>query len=316
VANIGKILIVGADGNVTLGNMPISGDGDIVGTIGDDNTIILSGEVPNGTYIFKYENADGTYSEIGTLAVGGVVEYLIKSNLTNCTGANDNADVIEKNGTVTLTFTANKGYILPEKVTVNGASGVWDMETGTLVLSNPTEDVVITIAAIVYTPYTNVLPLAQQGTSTDPYVDATTGAVGYGEGKRSSSSAGAAATFMKAAENVDVTGMIPVKRGDIIRLKNCNMKVAPANTSYGTALSAYDADKKLISAVNFLYNNIANRVPTVVENGEYVQFTLEPLEAWAADTVIAGLNNLAYIMIATDDLTSNSIITVNEEITE
>jgi hypothetical protein len=297
--------------------MPISGDGDIVGTIGDDNTIILSGEVPNGTYIFKYENADGTYSEIGTLAVGGIVEYLITTTLTNCTGASDNAAVIEKDGTVTLTFTANKGYVLPEQVTVSGAVGTWNMETGTLVLSNPIGDVAITIAAAVYTPYTNVLPLAQEYATAKPYVDATTGAIGYGENRRISGSV-PEATYMKTdgGTGVYTTGLIPVKRGDIIRFKNCNFKVTPTNMDYGSLVYGFDSDKAMINVINLSSNkvvNITNRVPANIENGEYVQITLEPKADW---NVGDAMDRVAYIMISTNGLTNDSIITINQEITE
>ena len=42
----------------------------LLGTVDDSNNILLSGSLADGTYILKYENADGTYAEIGTLKVG------------------------------------------------------------------------------------------------------------------------------------------------------------------------------------------------------------------------------------------------------
>lgn len=67
-ANVGKILVVGADGNLTLTDMPQGGD--VIGTLDESNNILLSGALADGTYTLKYENEDGTYSEIGTLEVG------------------------------------------------------------------------------------------------------------------------------------------------------------------------------------------------------------------------------------------------------
>ncbi len=149
-SNAGKILVVGADGKLTLTDMPIGGDGDIVGIVGENNAITLTGELADGTYVFKYENADGSYSEIGTLVVGGVVEYLLDVMVNHCTvvSASGSLDTIASGGTITITLEANDGYVLPENIEVNGASYTWDVTTGTVFLSNPTEDVVITIVAV------------------------------------------------------------------------------------------------------------------------------------------------------------------------
>lgn len=69
-ANVGKILVVGADGNLTLTDMPEGGD--VIGTLDESNNILLTGALADGTYTLKYTNKDGTYTEIGTLEVGVV----------------------------------------------------------------------------------------------------------------------------------------------------------------------------------------------------------------------------------------------------
>lgn len=75
VANVGKILVVGTDGNLTLADMPEGGaSGDVIGTLDESNNILLSGNLADGTYTLKYENANGTYTEIGTLEVGEIEE--------------------------------------------------------------------------------------------------------------------------------------------------------------------------------------------------------------------------------------------------
>ena len=67
-ANVGKILAVGTDGNLILVDMPEGGaSGDVIGTIDENNNIILTGELAKETYTIKYENADGSYTDIGTL---------------------------------------------------------------------------------------------------------------------------------------------------------------------------------------------------------------------------------------------------------
>ena len=307
-ANAGKMLVVGADGNLTLADIPENISGDVIGTIDENNNIVITGDLADGTYVFRYENADGTYAEIGSLVIGGVVQFAITANLTNCTGASSNVTAIEENGTATLTFTANDGYVLPENVAVSGATYTWDSATGRLVLSAPTTDVVITIVATVYTAYTNVLPLAQEYASNAPYVGSD-GSVGYGNNMRGSTSS-PTTTYMKALTGVDTTALIPVKRGDVLRFTNCNLKVTPANTSYGTSIQGYDSSKAVLSSFNAKYNTISVRLPIVTDGDEIVQITLEPLEAWTTSDI----DQLAYIQISTDGLDETSIITINEEI--
>lgn len=71
--NVGKILVVGTDGNLTLIDMPKGGaSGDVVGVLDESNNILLSGNLADGTYTLRYENTDGTYTEIGTLEVGKI----------------------------------------------------------------------------------------------------------------------------------------------------------------------------------------------------------------------------------------------------
>ena len=72
--NVGKILVVGTDGNLTLADMPEGSSGDVVGVLDEANNILLSGNLADGTYTLKYENTDGTYTEVGTLEVGAIPE--------------------------------------------------------------------------------------------------------------------------------------------------------------------------------------------------------------------------------------------------
>lgn len=86
--NVGKILMVGTDGNLVLVDMPEGGaSGDVVGVLDESNNILLSGSLANGTYVLKYENDDGTYTTVGTLEVGATPEPEPVVNLADPTSA-------------------------------------------------------------------------------------------------------------------------------------------------------------------------------------------------------------------------------------
>jgi hypothetical protein len=68
VANTGKILMVDANGMLTLAEVPELGlQGDIVGVVSENNEIVLTGALPEGIYTIKYESEDGELQEIGTI---------------------------------------------------------------------------------------------------------------------------------------------------------------------------------------------------------------------------------------------------------
>ena len=80
-ANVGKILVVGTDGNLTLTDMPEGGaSGDVIGVLDESNNILLSGNISVGTYTLMFENEDGTYTGSGTLEVSEVVIEPKKTN--------------------------------------------------------------------------------------------------------------------------------------------------------------------------------------------------------------------------------------------
>ena len=73
-ANVGKILVVGTDGNLVLTDMPEGGvSGDVVGTLDESNNILLEGNLPDGTYKLRYKLPDGTYTDAVDLVVSTIV---------------------------------------------------------------------------------------------------------------------------------------------------------------------------------------------------------------------------------------------------
>ena len=116
---------------------------------------INNGQVTNestmtiGEYDVSYDETTKKYSATK------LETYSIKYNLTNVSGDNNNGSSITTKGVKVLKFTANSGYVLPDSVTVAGATNVWDKTTGTLTLSKVTGDVTVTIIGEEMPPYTN-----------------------------------------------------------------------------------------------------------------------------------------------------------------
>lgn len=79
-ANVGKILVVGADGNLALADMPNT-SGDVVGFVDSSNNIVLTGMLATGEYTVKYEMDDGTVQNIGIITVGASTDSPTYTNL-------------------------------------------------------------------------------------------------------------------------------------------------------------------------------------------------------------------------------------------
>lgn len=69
-------------------------------------------------------------------------------------GTYQGPETIEEGAIATVTITADTGYILPGEITVTGASYVYNRNTGVITLSNPTDDVVITVVCTEIHTYT------------------------------------------------------------------------------------------------------------------------------------------------------------------
>ena len=69
------------------------------------------------------------------------ITYSITTNVTY--GTYTGSTTIEYGGIANVTITANSGYVLPDTITVTGATETWDKNTGTVYLSSPTGNVVI-----------------------------------------------------------------------------------------------------------------------------------------------------------------------------
>ena len=162
------------EGNILEGEYIIQSDGNLCPLSGcgenDKDKIIveMEGNKPTGGTItinngqvttdstMTIGEYDVSYDETTNKYVATKLEtYSITYNLTNVSGDNSNGSSITTKDVKTLKFTSNKGYRLPESVTVTGATNVWDKTTGTLTLSKVTGDVTVTIVGEEMPPYKN-----------------------------------------------------------------------------------------------------------------------------------------------------------------
>lgn len=147
--------------------------------------------------------------------------------------------------------------------------------------------------------YINQLPLA---TGTDGSVY---NGVGYASGQRLNSS-GAAEGYNGSY----LTGFIPVKIGDVVRLKNVTWQngVTTGLNSGNQRISFYSAGKTHLAQTNAI--GLGGTLSGVKDaNGIWTQFTVKNFSG-------GDLTNAAFFRINCAGITSESIITVNEEIAE
>lgn len=125
------------------------------------------------------------------------ITYALTETLSNVTKTGTHPTTIEYGGTLTLKYTADANYELPDSVTVAGATSNWTKSTGTLVVSNPTGDVTITITAvrITYSITENLTNVTKVGTHPTVIAAGQTLVLNY-----------AAATGYNLPDTVTVTG--------------------------------------------------------------------------------------------------------------
>lgn len=124
-------------------------------------------------------------------------EYTVTETLSNVTTIGTHPVKILEGKSLTLKYVADANYELPDSVTVAGATSNWTKSTGTLVVSNPTGDVTITITAvrITYSITENLTNVAKVGTHPSVIAAGQTLVLNY-----------AAATGYNLPDTVTVTG--------------------------------------------------------------------------------------------------------------
>ena len=236
--------------------------------------------------------------------------YNITNNLTNC--VINGASTIVKDGTAAITIVANDGYQLPDTINVSGASYTYDKSTGTVILSNPTSDVTITVVATeVPVNYTNQIPLSINSDGT-AYIG-TNGEKGYKTGYRLNSSG-----VETALTDWEVTGFIPFNRTDVFYFKN--IQWCGGDSPNNDYIGLYDANFTKITSTKIISEWLVSR------DAAFYGITLDAdnniisidCNKWCiggyGSLVNAQWDSVKYIRFSLYDVTNDSVITVNEPI--
>lgn len=166
----------------------------------------------------------------------------------------------------------------------------------------------VKIATITKEPeptYTNLLPLAINSDGT-PY----NGDKGWKTGYRLNGSA-----VETAAEGIEVTGFIPAAMGDYIFLRNIDW---PANGTNQTRyyISLYDSAFSKLDSKNMSNLDVTTAITrgcaAVDANNNVVMFKINN----GLFTTINTWSKTAYVRISAQEITDDSVITVNENVTD
>lgn len=259
----------------------------VFGVVEEDNTVILSGNLRDGTFYFKYIMENGTLVDIGSPTFDSNTYYSITKNLTNCT-INNSATKIAEGESYSATISAKSGYEL-KTVTVTMGGAAVTVTNGVINIASVTGNIVITaVAEASGSAYINQIPISTDA-SGNPY----NGGQGWKTGYRLNSTGAEV-----ALAGIEVTGFIPFKLKDTIYIKNI--------TDDGTHnIALYDASYTKLATMIF------STVFGSASNGEYMS---KKIDGSVHTQVEQAGNNIAFIRLCADEITANSIITVNEPI--
>lgn len=191
----------------------------VFGVVDENNNIILTGTLADGTYSVKYEMDDETTVDIGTLELDSNVYYSVSNNLTNCTNNNADTSIVE-GGSYSATISANDGYELSSVVVTMGGTDITSSSVSgdTISIASVTGNIVIT--AIAEETTVEITNWIEQ--------------VGYITDTRLSISSGGTT----AASGYECTGFIPAKYGDELYIENVDLTEENA-----TNIIFYDSEK-------------------------------------------------------------------------
>ena len=207
--------------------------GDLIGYVDDDNSIIVSGSLPDGTYTMRYQMDNGNTVNIGEFVVESNVYYSVTNNLTNCTTDNSNTQTIGGDS-YTATISATDGYDLSSIVVTMGGVDITSsvVSGGVINITEVTGDIIITAIGA-----TNFFAINGDG-----YLN---------PGRLSSSGAN-----RTDASHILVTNYIPVQANDIITVNGCTI-IPLIGTGTGTKpyMTGYNSSKANVYTNNTYESN-------------------------------------------------------------
>jgi hypothetical protein len=268
--------------------------GGISGYIAEDGTIVLT-NLNDGEYTIAYEMNNGTLVTIGKPVVDNNVYYSVTKTLTQCNISNSATQVTE-GSSYSATISANKNYEITSITVTMGGTDISSsaVSGGKITISNVTGNLVITAVAVEAGPaYTNQIPLSKDENG-NPY----NGGQGWKTGYRLSGSSGAES----AQTGTEVTGFIPFKYSDTIRLKNIK------DSDNSRVIGIYDSSHTKVYTVSY---SALFASSSLTMDGRLIE-----LKIGVGNFVNAALtsSNVAYLRVSATEITNDSIITINEEI--
>lgn len=271
------------------------GGNPVFGYIDENNNIVVSGNLADGTYSVKYEMEDGSTVEIGDLVLDNNVYYSITNTLTNCVSDNSATQAIEGDS-YSATISANSGYELSSvAVTMGGTDITVDVVSGgSISIANVTGDIVITATA------TEVVPEEPEN-MIETY--------GYVTGRRIRSSNGAEDTSATYAE-YEATNYIPVEYGDTITIEKIALEV-----SGSCSICLYTADKAYIQGMymtSFIGGNPASNGSAVNGERKSQTITTATFKGASNSTGVTENDGIAFMRFSAKEITGNSIVTVTK----
>ena len=252
------LMYVFVDG-VPVGNgvaLPSGAVGDIIGTLDENNNVILSGDLADGTYTLKYENADGTYTELGTLQVGELSVVSISATKTKTSYTV--GDTLTTNDiTVTAKYSDGSTKTITDYDVNSSAVNMGTAGTYNLVVSFGGASANISITVVAAGPaYENKF-------------------VENGDGYILNGRCGSDGTDRTGSTGNIVTNYIACKQGDVIRVKGLE-----ARTGGSTYSGIYRADKSAIKGfyVTTDYSDCITNISRVPD-GHECSFTIAHADA-------------------------------------
>ena len=253
---------------------------------------------------FRRKNKDGEWSggPMYFLKDGLGKMYGMKSvaNVLANASTNNGATIVTKGAEYKATITANSGYEISSiKVTMGGTDITSSAySNGVISIAKVTGNIVITASAVKIVNYTNQIPI-----STDANGNIYNG-TGYKAGVYLSSGAESSRSGSFA------TGFIPCGPypNYTVRMKNVTFDSDASDKNYHR-ISIYDANRQHLVTITAAATSAA--YGTVVDgNGVWTQFQFRPT------TSNVDVKNMAYFRLCCSYIGEDSVITVNEEITE
>ena len=291
------LIYIFVDGKPVGNGVEVTGEvveGDVIGTLDENNNIILSGDIPEGTYTLKYLNEDGTYTDIGTLEVSGILKVTsigaTKTKTSYFEGDTLNTDDI----TVTATYSDGSTAIVTD-YTVDSSTVQMDTAGSyNIVISYGGVSTTIGFTVSVY----QIINLAKPDptNTTDISIWCNNARLG-GDG-----------TYRSNSGTV-ITNFIPCT-GGVVYVKGMNISLD--SNSMNNSISFWDDSKNLLSISAIIdYTNMDCMDASQSDNGVYT-FDLAKTHTsnMLKNKEIAYVRLVGYLTGTLDDV----VITVNQPI--